>query len=180
MTPADDVPLAVLLAQVAGQKLGARDFTAPQDLTDEQLLTAIVLFESMSTEALKLQHDTVSAARARGLAWSQIGGALNVSRQSVQQRFGAGRSGTDQNGASLIGPVSRSNEIDLLNAAGELGWKLQHSRHGEHSVNKTDHRWTVWRGSILSAPRSGPQSQPWQVTAVRFPDVFYVRDDGAL
>lgn len=35
----------------------------------------------------KLQSDLVRRARASGLTWTEIGGALGVSRQSAWQRF---------------------------------------------------------------------------------------------
>lgn len=177
---ADDEPLALLLAQVAWRKLGLRGSGVPQNLTDEQLLKSIVTFESMSAEVIKLQHDTVCTARTRGVSWSQIGNELGVSRQSVQQRFGGDKSKQHDPSVVLIGPVSRADEISTLEAAGQLGWKLQTSRHGEHSVKKTSRKWAVRRGSVLSVQKLDSAHRGWEVATVRFPDVFYVRDQGAL
>lgn len=56
--------------------------------TDESLLAQVRHAMQMEQEARDALRQTVSAARAEGISWREIGEALYVSRQAAQQHFG--------------------------------------------------------------------------------------------
>ncbi|NKG21851.1 hypothetical protein [Paeniglutamicibacter terrestris] len=178
----NDESLAAILARIGLQRLGIENPDESQGLDASQLVRSVVVLDSMRAEILRLQQDAVQAARAQGVPWSLLGDAMGISRQAMQQRFGKeGLKLSSDSARVMLGPTTRGDEVNILEAAGLLGWKLRASRHGEHSVEMTDRKWSVRRDSMLSLRRvEQKSSREWEVAAVRFPDVFYVKDQGGL
>lgn len=136
----------------------------------------IALLGSISRVAAALQTEAAQTAHASGVTWAQIGRKLNITRQAVQQRFDPSyRPARETPDGRVLGPVSRAEEVEHLNAAGKQGWKPIVSRHGEHVLQQTAETWEVQRVSAL-APRKMPsEADGWQAAATRFPDIFYTR-----
>lgn len=55
--------------------------------TDEEMLRRIVWAEALERESRRQLQRSIADARARGISWQGIGGALGVSRQAAFKRF---------------------------------------------------------------------------------------------
>lgn len=179
--PAENIAeLEVLLAKLAASK-GANLDSASLDQSPEALLHSVAIFGDLARASGQLQSQAVASAQAAGLSWAKIGNALGVSRQAAQQRFDSRRfePATASPTTRILGPVSRSDEIEQLMAAGQQGWKLIRSLHGEHVLEHSDCAWEVMRVSVFS-PRAMPSAaQGWHAASTRFPDCFYLRRQGS-
>lgn len=176
MTGGADAALSVQLSKLAAERgvvVGDQD----GDPSPEILLHSVSVFGDLARVAGQLQSQAVAAAQESGLSWAKIGQALGTSRQAAQQRFDTRRSTpvADTETTRIVGPVSRTEELDQLNAAGRQGWKLVRSLHGEHVFEQNEGLWEVVRVSIFS-PRPLPSiAEGWEAAATRFPDCFYIR-----
>ena len=159
----------------------------------EQLLAAVASCHNLVRISTDLQGQAVRAAHDAGVSWAKIGKTLGTSRQAVQQRFdphylpgsasdgasggvSGGVSGQARHGATrILGPVSRSEEMHHLAAAGSQGWRLIRALHGEHVLERDDRPWEIKRVSVLSARPMPSARDGWQAAATRFPDCFYIR-----
>jgi biotin operon repressor len=56
-------------------------------MTDAQLLAALKPAEASLDAVRSVLQAQIDTLRKRGISWSQIGGALGVSRQAVWERF---------------------------------------------------------------------------------------------
>ncbi|MFC5928410.1 hypothetical protein D6T64_20535 [Cryobacterium melibiosiphilum] len=169
-----DVLLSVQLSQLAAER-GVT--TAEATPSPEVLLHSVTVFGDLARVAGDLQSQAVAAAQESGLSWAKIGSALGTSRQAAQQRFDSRRSTpvAETEATRILGPVSRAEEIDQINAAGRQGWKLARSLHGEHVLERSEGCWEALRVSVLS-PRALPSAaEGWEAASTRFPDCFYVR-----
>lgn len=57
--------------------------------TDEELLDALPRIAVVSAQADARIHSLVDILRGRGVAWTRIGAALGITRQSAWERFSA-------------------------------------------------------------------------------------------
>ena len=124
---------------------------------------AIVSRTAEAEDAIRaLLRQAVAAARAQGYSWTQIGAELNLSRQAVQQRFGA---------------VTAFDELGELEIAGRLGWHTVEAGMLRHRMIRTDTQWehkrVLWTGTLKRYDREG-----WQVGCRAFPWVYLIRDLG--
>lgn len=62
-------------------------FKGWDNLTDEQLLSAIKASEANVAALQSLTHAQVAALRKRDVSWAVIGKALGISRQAAWERF---------------------------------------------------------------------------------------------
>jgi ClpX C4-type zinc finger len=62
-------------------------FAGWNDLSDEQLLSAIKASEASVAALRSLQQAQVEALRKREVSWAEIGKALGMSRQAAWERF---------------------------------------------------------------------------------------------
>ncbi|TFD50407.1 hypothetical protein E3T46_10925 [Cryobacterium sp. Hh11] len=179
MTGAADAALSVQLSKIAadrGVALSNRD----EDQSPDFLLHSVTVFGDLARVAAQLQSEAVASALESGLSWAKIGKALGTSRQAAQQRFDSRRNTPVANteATRIVGPVSRAEEVDDINAAGRRGWKLVRSLHGEHVLERDEGSWEVARVSIFS-PRALPSAADgWEAASTRFPDCFYIRQQG--
>lgn len=124
-----------------------------------------------------LLHQAVSAARASGHTWAAIGAELNLSRQAVQQRFGAQKLSAEDPQYRWLGPVTVFDELPELELAGRLGWHTVEAGMLRHRMVRTTTQWkhkrVVWTGSLRRYLKDG-----WQVGCRAFPWVYLVRDIG--
>ena len=72
--------LAGLHRQVRG--IAASDLLDPEDLP--------IIFTALRATVDQAERDAISALRNRGASWAVIGRALNMTRQSAQQRYWQG------------------------------------------------------------------------------------------
>ena len=130
-----------------------------------------------------LLQQAVTAARANGHSWAEIGKALGLTRQAAQQRFGKafattapgdGDAGSEER---WLGPVTALDEMAELAIAGELGWHTIGAGMLRHRMVRTPTRWehkrVVWTGPVARYEKDG-----WQVGSRAFPWLYLVRDTG--
>ena len=179
MTREADAALSVQLSKLAADR-GVAISNHDENQSPDLLLHSVTVFGDLARVAAQLQSQAVASAQESGLSWAKIGKALGTSRQAAQQRFDSRRSAPvpDAEATRIVGPVSRAEEVDHINAAGRQGWKLVRSLHGEHVLERNEGSWEVARFSIFS-PRALPSSaEGWEAASTRFPDCFYIRQQG--
>lgn len=176
MSKESDTALSVQLSKLAADlrphPSGEDSIQAP-----EAILRSVAVFGDIARVSTQLQSQAVATAQDSGLSWAKIGKALGTSRQAAQQRFDTRRTEAIQATETLriVGPVSRNEEVEQINAAGKQGWKLIRSLHGEHALELDGNSWEVTRVSIFSLRTLPAASDGWEAAATRFPDCFYVR-----
>ncbi len=179
MTGAADAALSVQLSKLAAGR-GAALTNQDGDQSPDLILHSVVVFGDLARVATQLQSEAVASAQEAGLSWATIGKALGTSRQAAQQRFDSRRSApvADTEATRIVGPVSRSEEVDHINAGGRQGWKLVRSLHGEHVLERSEGSWEVARVSVFSPHALPSAAEGWEAASTRFPDCFYIRQHG--
>lgn len=180
--PSSDTPSTDPAAEAVGA--GRRDLV--EAVGSAILSTApgrdsLVLVEhtaSAETAVRDLLSQAVGTARADGHSWAAIGAVLGMSRQAVQQRFGA-RAGDDELEPEerWLGPVTAFDEMAELELAGRLGWHTIGVGMLRHRMVRTPHQWehkrVLWSGSLTRWQKDG-----WVLGSRAFPWVYLVRDTG--
>ncbi|MGO1673515.1 MAG: hypothetical protein ACTJFR_10185 [Canibacter sp.] len=176
MSKETEAALSVRLSKLAAD-LGPHPSDEDSIQSPEAILRSVAVFGEIARVSTQLQSQAVATAQDSGLSWAKIGKALGTSRQAAQQRFDIRRTEAIQATETIriMGPVSRSEEVEQINAAGKQGWKLIRSLHGEHALELDDDLWEVTRVSIFSLRSLPAASDGWEAAATRFPDCFYVR-----
>ena len=167
---------AIELSKLAVQ-LGATAADETSTPTPEQLLASVTVFHDLVRTSTDLQGQAVRAAHDAGVSWSKIGTLLGTTRQAVQQRFDPAYTAHEEHADTtrILGPVTRTEELDHLAEAGRQGWRPIRSFHGEHLLEHDGRTWDVMRVSVFS-PRSLPSPRDgWHPATTRFPDCFYIR-----
>lgn len=166
--PLADAIGKAILAGEAGQPFD------PADPTDHLAIVARAAEADVVVRALLRQ--SVVAARAHGHSWAAIGEVLGLTRQAVQQRFGAAPLEADPETRTL-GPVTAFDEMRELELAGRQGWHTVGAGMLTHTMVRTDTQWehrrVVWRRAAASYERDG-----WQIGCRAFPWLYLVRDLG--
>lgn len=176
MNDSTDPRLAIELSQLAVRcgPIAANQTPTP---TPEQLLASVAVFQDLVRTSTELQGQAVRAAHDAGVSWSRIGAVLGTTRQAVQQRFDPTYTAREDHVGTtrILGPVTRTEELNHLAEAGRQGWRLIGSFHGEHLLERNDYAWDIMRVSVFS-PRALPsRDDGWHVATTRFPDCFYIR-----
>lgn len=125
----------------------------------------------------RLLHQAVASARAQGHSWAAVGKVLGLSRQAVQQRFGAGSLEADEPRRRRLGPVTAFDELPELELAGRLGWRTVGAGMLYHLVERTDTQWET-RRVVWRKPASTYEQDGWEVAVRSFPWLYLVRDLG--
>ncbi|KRE39197.1 hypothetical protein ASG73_02320 [Janibacter sp. Soil728] len=147
----------------------------------QQHLTVVRRAASAEDEAAALLRQAVLAARGAGHSWAALGAELGMSRQAVQQRFGARSSQADDAGAGAqerwLGPVTAFDEMAELEIAGRQGWRTVGAGMLKHRVRRTatqwEHKRIGWTGPLRRWEDDG-----WEVAVRAFPWIYLVRDTG--
>lgn len=149
------------------------------DDADHDPLTVVRRAAEAEVEVRDLLREAVGSARGAGHSWADIGGALGMSRQAAQQRFGTSSGASEQppDGHRWLGPVTALDEMAELDLAGSAGWRTVDCAPFRHLVRRTstqwEHRRTTWPGLTRRLREQG-----WEVGARAFPWVYLVRDTG--
>lgn len=97
----------------------------------EQLPTASLLAQRLHARGDELLDQLVDAARARGASWTEIGGALQTSKQAAQQRFAVVAQAPERDSPfGLTGPAADA----FAAAAGEARALGHHYVRPEHLI----------------------------------------------
>ncbi len=126
-----------------------------------------------------LLTQTVAASRGAGHSWAAIGNELGLTRQAVQQRFGA----SDDDGAEAdpehrwLGPVTAFDELPELALAGRQGWRTVEAGMLRHRMRRTETQWEH-RRVVWARPTRSYEHDGWQVGCRAFPWLYLVRDLG--
>ena len=150
-------------------------------LTLDDHLALIAAAARADQEVQAILQRSVTAARAAGASWAVVGGALGMSRQAAQQRFGGAPPQTADTQETpeerWLGPVTAFDELDELAAAGRAGWHTVEAAMFSHRMVRTptqwEHRRVFWRISLANELAAG-----WQVGCRAFPWIYLVRDLG--
>ena len=70
---------------IAGEP--AREFTAWNEQSDDELLASMARTQTVVAQVDAAIHDHASVLRGRGVSWTRIGEALGVSKQAAWERF---------------------------------------------------------------------------------------------
>ncbi|GAA1188282.1 hypothetical protein HNR09_000269 [Nesterenkonia xinjiangensis] len=175
---AQDPQLALELSKLVGRLGETADGTTREPSEAERLLQSVSHFGDLARVSSDLQAEAVRSAHEAGLSWARIGKHLGISRQAVQQRFDPSyhEDESDADGTRTLGPVSRVEELDHLNAAGAEGWRPIRSLHGQHIMQRDRRHWEVRRVSVLTAGSMPSENDGWRAATTRFPDCFYIRE----
>ncbi|MEU8380904.1 ClpX C4-type zinc finger protein [Streptosporangium sp. NPDC048865] len=77
---------AILISEAA-KPLTATEIPGPDDMTDDDILEFLPRIASMGVQVDAGLRVWVGRLRDRGVAWSRIGAALGMTRQSAWERF---------------------------------------------------------------------------------------------
>jgi len=171
-----DTQFALKLSELVRQRDSDGQSTDEADRRAE-LLRSVSILGTLARISTELQADAVRECHAAGMSWASIGEHLGISRQAVQQRFDPAYRApeTVRDGLRILGPVTRDEELDHLNAAGFQGWRPVRSLHGQHVMEHDGHTWQVQRVSVFTTGRMPSERDGWQAATLRFPDCFYIR-----
>lgn len=174
------------LAQALGYAILDVNGTVPStrggssdDTLDPVDCLSLVRRSAVAEQAVKeLLAQAVSAARAAGHSWAAIGDELGLSRQAVQQRFGAPET-EDSPTPELrwLGPVTAFDELHELELAGRKGWRTVGAGMLRHRMMRTDTQWEH-RRVVWTRPVHHYETDGWQVGCRAFPWLYLVRDLG--
>lgn len=165
-----------------GEALGAAILEGLDPESDpQQHLTVVRRAVAAEDEVAALLRQAVAGARGAGHSWAALGAELGMSRQAVQQRFGARPAGADETGDGAeerwLGPVTAFDEMAELEIAGRQGWRTVGAGMLKHRVRRTSTQWEhkriVWTGPLRRWEDDG-----WEVALRAFPWVYLVRDTG--
>lgn len=165
----DRVAAAILGEDAEGHRLDVED---PGDRL------ALVRRAAQAERAVRdLLGQSVGAARASGHSWAAIGAELGLSRQAVQQRFGAAAVGATPPQMRRLGPVTALDEMAELELAGRQGWRTVGAGMFYHLVVHTDTQWEH-RRVVWTRPAAAYENDGWTVAVRAFPWLYLVRDRG--
>lgn len=165
----DRVAAAILGEDAEGHRLDVED---PGDRL------ALVRRAAQAERAVRdLLGQSVGAARASGHSWAAIGAELGLSRQAVQQRFGAAAVGATPPEMRRLGPVTALDEMAELELAGRQGWRTVGAGMFYHLVVHTDTQWEH-RRVVWTRPAAAYENDGWTVAVRAFPWLYLVRDRG--
>lgn len=143
--------------------------------TSEGFGDAITAAHLIADEARISLHRWVDAARRAGLSWTDIGGALGISKQAAQQRF--------KPEEIVETPVSDDEEVVRLgaHAFNELQMLQEEGAKGNELI-RVGFLSLIFRGSsqaweyrrMIGAPRSDI-GDGWQYVAAWMPFTYYKR-----
>ena len=122
-------------------------------------------------------RQSISAARAGGHSWAAIGEVLGLSRQAVQQRFGAALAEPVEPERRGLGAVTALDELPELALAGRQGWRTVGAGMLFHVVERTATQWET-RRVLWRKPADAYQRDGWQIAVRAFPWLYLVRDLG--
>jgi|SRR5690625_580504 len=148
---------------VTGWLAGGGPFERPADgVSPEELLGYMVKLETLTGTVQHIQHDAVSAARAAGCSWTQVGAALGVSKQAAQQRFRVRLDEPASRDLRMLGPVGRDHELEALAEAGREGWRIKESRTVTHVLEWTGEPWEIVRRLLFQPTGMPPSRDGWE------------------
>lgn len=167
-----------LADRVAAAILGEDGDGRALDLEDPADRLALVRRAAEAERAVRgLLGQSVSAARASGHSWAAIGAELGLSRQAVQQRFGAAALDATPPQVRRLGPITAFDEMAELELAGSQGWRTVGAGMFYHLVVHTDTQWEH-RRVAWTRPAAAYEKDGWSVAVRAFPWLYLVRDRG--
>lgn len=170
------------LAHVLAAAIANADPTIEKRIdTDPQAaLDLVVITAEAYAETGTLLSSAVASARAAGWSWEAVGGALGMSRQAAQQRFGlkAEEAEPSHERKRLVGLMA-TNEMDVLNAMGRKGWHSVGYGPLFHDLEQTDLQWEHKRVFVGSRRIKNLETEGWErVGSMWFPWIYYKRSLG--
>lgn len=166
-----------MLDVISGAILAGDDVRPLDPSSPEDHLAIIAGAAQAERVGRELLHQAVASARASGHSWAAIGHELGLTRQAVQQRFGAVAEQADSLEYRWLGPVTAFDEMAELQIAGRRGWRTVEAGMLRHKMMRTatqwEHRRVVWRKPAVAFERDG-----WEVAVRAFPWIYLVRDLG--
>ena len=163
-----------LQEQIGALILGNREDAGR--LTEAEHLSLVSRAAAAEQSSQELQRRAVAAARSAGISWAALGRELGMTRQAVQQRFGA-RTDSAEPGVRerWLGPVTAFNEMAELELAGRLGWHTVGADVLRHRMLQTDTQWEH-RRVLWTKPAHLYQTDGWEIGCRAFPWLYLVRN----
>lgn len=158
----------------AGSSTDGQD-DRPAQVDHLRLVGRSALAERITKDLL---GQAVAAARSAGHSWAAIGDELGLTRQAVQQRFGAPTPDElEEPEFRWLGPVTAFDEMQELELAGRRGWRTVGTGMLRHRMQQTDTQWEHRRVVWARSP-DHYETDGWQVGCRAFPWLYLVRDLG--
>lgn len=178
--------LAARLAQaIADEHPGLAEQLDDPATAEAAHLTLVRTAAQAVDETSALLQAAVDGARTAGSTWEVLGGALGMTRQAAQQRFGRSAAGDeDRAGDTTQGTpparrvrvaVSGLDEMRILERAGLYGWHSVANGALFHTLEKSDEQWEHSRVAFWNS-RSGGGWEP--AGGVWFPVAYRKRRTG--
>ena len=152
---------------------------------DQQAYRDMVLASYFATEEIRIALQRwVEAARRAGLSWSEIGALIGISKQAVQQRFGASEPGMEPVDGDIIvrHGATGLNEMAMLVEEGQAGRELVGTGLLKLYLRQTDRRWSYDRvaGLLPEQVRRQMEKAGWTWVSTWYPFLYFKRDSGPL
>lgn len=147
------------------------------DATDHDPLRLVRRAADADAVVRDLLRQAVVSARSAGRSWASIGEELGMSRQAVQQRFGAAGPELTDPQERWLGPVTVFDEMAELELAGRMGWHTVEAGLLRHRMVRTDTQWEHQR-VVWTRPPGRFERDGWQIGCRAFPWLYLVRDTG--
>jgi hypothetical protein len=154
-----------------------------REATAETITEMLRASTAVLDEARLDQHRWVEVARQSGLSWTEIGGAVGLSKQGVAQKFDRAKLKSEQPesssknqeiirfGATLL------NEVKMLEVEGRNGLELQRLAPLSLIFTRSTHQWEYKRVSGLSIEEFKASLSPagWTHVASNTPFYYFKR-----
>lgn len=147
------------------------------DRDAREFLRLVAATHAASEAGAELLNEAVIGARRAGLSWESIGGALGVTRQAAQQRFGASApAGEVSPERRVLSGVHAFNEQAVLEVEGDSGYHLVGFGPLYMEVERSDHPWEHRRVTLASgAVHARLEREGWEHVGNWFPFSYYKR-----
>ncbi|OJU15111.1 MAG: hypothetical protein BGN95_03150 [Sphingomonas sp. 66-10] len=144
-----------------------------------EFVDAISVAHLVAEEAKSNLRQWVLIARRAGVSWLDIGGALGISKQAAQQRYGSTSTDKDPPRKSARGIFSLKagsmQEMTILHREGRRGHELIDATKSELSFKRTRKTWEYRKVIFSSLEIHRMMKEDWMHVSDVFPFSYFKR-----